>query len=309
MLLFTGNLMKPIKIIIAHIIFALTAAISVSAFAQSANRVIPNDSRLGSGPGIGSVFDLAPAISKADCAPGKVKVGSDCVVMSGGGGGATLLPYDLPGGSYYNNADYPLQVNLVGAPVNGGAYIIVNGRLVSRNEVNDQGTQSANAIVPAKTSFAIGWSAVITALANNATWKQTGIKFSLGSAFYTSPMTSTSATAVLCYADGGEYGAYIGYFDQCVYGTSTRLIYPGPIRGAVYMYSSQVYGSQVFVSYSCPWTQVSSNNWGESGTDNSGSITPWPIAIAECNRENVAHYFNATGPFVVDTGGGGPYQP
>lgn len=107
-----------------------------------------------------------------------------------GAAGATLLPYNLPppAGEWVNNAPYPLFLSITPAAPGYSFWIYIDGRPVARAADDWEWTFTAiQVIIPTGSSFT--WSdkrhtGVVTALANNATWRQTGIKFPVGQPVY-----------------------------------------------------------------------------------------------------------------------------
>lgn len=97
--------------------------------------------------------------------------------LAGGGAGATPLPYNLPEGKWVNGAPYPLQVT-TSIGQDGWGAIYVNG-ITADSGGSKNGPTKLVAIIPAGATFSIPRSAYVTALANGATWAQTGIKFKL----------------------------------------------------------------------------------------------------------------------------------
>jgi hypothetical protein len=124
-----------------------------------------------------------PPFKEPVCNAGFVLSGGQCVQLSSGAG-ATLLPLTVPAGQYTNQANYPLLLQLVGPD-----YCRVQLYLATPSgwvTALDAGTTDSNtncfgsAIVPPNTTFAFGQAAVtakITALANGATWADTGVSF------------------------------------------------------------------------------------------------------------------------------------
>jgi hypothetical protein len=233
-------------------------------------------------------------------------------------GGATLLPYDVPEGSYYNNATYPLQLAYtahIGGGNCGGGYIIVGGaQVATASDGCDGGDQFMTAIVPAKTSFSFGKSGYgdarmyVTAMANGATWQATGVLFSLGES-YTTSLQSSSSNVPYYFCMVGEYGDY-GYTYQYIYASACNV---GSTHQAVWGYAPSImnavsnitpawnggiYGYTTVTVRSCSWTRRTSNNWGQTTVSASGSIPGWPVGVS-CDATNVTHYFAGTGPFTV----------
>jgi len=106
-------------------------------------------------------------------------------LMAGTGAGATLLPYAMPSGDYINRASYPIALSM--PLVDEIGEITINGNVVARvdsrkGSLNAYRRQTITAIIPSGASFNIFahngvGRAYATALANNATWAQTGIVF------------------------------------------------------------------------------------------------------------------------------------
>lgn len=136
-----------------------------------------------------------------------------------GAAGATLLPFNMPPGSYYNDANYPLNIRTIRS---GFAYheIAVEGRVVAGQQINDSGSDaSISAIIPAKSNFSVNQSSVVTALANSATWQQTSVRFAVGepvwSSAYQAPAAPVFKTLARCptVGAGDAGGTYeIGVF-------------------------------------------------------------------------------------------------
>ena len=117
-----------------------------------------------------------------ECQAGTVLSGGACITLSSLSAGATVLPGNLPGGTYTNSARYPLALTLM--PNGGGCYggeIYVSGRMVARaGDDCEWSLTSAQAIIPAGASFSVSLSnmyTVVTAMSANANWRDTGIRF------------------------------------------------------------------------------------------------------------------------------------
>ena len=114
-----------------------------------------------------------------NCPAGQVFSGGSCVVMNTASG-ATILPGNVPSGTYTNGASFPLMFSFM---PQGACYddrIYVNGREVARvRDDCEWSFTSTQAIVPAGSTVAWGGRtiAVVTAMANGASWSATGIRF------------------------------------------------------------------------------------------------------------------------------------
>lgn len=98
--------------------------------------------------------------------------------LAGSGGGATVFPYTLPAGTWVNSAPYPLQV-VLSIGQDGWGAITVNG-IVADSGGSKNGPTKLVAVIPAGATFTTPRSSYVTALANGASWAQTGITFKLG---------------------------------------------------------------------------------------------------------------------------------
>ncbi len=152
-----------------------------------------------------------------------------------GAAGATLLPFQMPAGSYYNDANYPLLIALspTQACYDIGITVAGSGVASGRDDCEFSFT-TIQGIVPAKTSFTTYGAGLgrVTALANGATWQQTSVRFSVGapvwSSAYQAPAAPVFKTVAKCetYEPGDAGGSYlVGIY--AVDGSCTRgnLVY------------------------------------------------------------------------------------
>jgi hypothetical protein len=153
------------------------------------------------------------------CPSGQVLSGGACTSMQSASG-ATLLPGNVPSGSYTNRAGYPLVWTFIPAGHRCfGGDVYVDGRLVARYHSDCEGTYtSVQAIVPSGStvSYSLGGAtAMVTALANNAHWRDTAIRFvASGSAWSQKPGTADGIRAVY-----DQFGEFLTYeISACMYG-------------------------------------------------------------------------------------------
>lgn len=146
------------------------------------------------------------------CPLGQVLSGDTCLSLQAATGGATILPYDVPAGTYRNLAPYPLSFTFNPSGHRCyGSEIYVDGRYVARMHSDCEGTfTSVQTVVPSGSTVSWGApgqiSAVVTAFANNASWQDTGIRFALtGSGWSQIPGTYDGIRTVY-----DQYGAFLG---------------------------------------------------------------------------------------------------
>lgn len=113
------------------------------------------------------------------CNAGFVRSGGQCVALNTGAG-ATLLPYTMPAGTYFNSAPYPLLLTVT--PPGPSCYdfsVYVDGQFMAQARDDcERSNTSVTVLVPANNSFGItGGNTRVTALSSNATWQATGINF------------------------------------------------------------------------------------------------------------------------------------
>ena len=122
-----------------------------------------------------------PQYATDACPFGTVLSGDRCITLSSLSAGATVLPGNVPGGTYTNAAPYPLSLTLLPSGACYHGLVHVNGALVARaTDACEWSFTSAQAIIPAGVSFSMDLSnmyAVVTAMSANAIWRDTGIRF------------------------------------------------------------------------------------------------------------------------------------
>jgi hypothetical protein len=210
--------------------------------------------------------------------------------IQGQGGGATMLPYAgslPPNTGHYNNANFPLFVSAV-AYGRSSAIGVVDGQTVAVQTISDGGSHAAiSFVVPPKASFYFSQGAIsVMAMANNANWQATGIRYAVGATYYSTSASVSSRLAYSCV--GYSYSAdsnYVSYTSN----TSNCAPYPSDVY---YAYNA---GSFTENLTTCSWTSYGADNWGATNTTGTGAIQEWPSI--PCDSANVSHYYAGTGPF------------
>jgi len=150
---------------------ALLAVSAAASFAQQVRNIPMPASSSGS---IGSAAGVAISESQVRYFAREEGAGS--------GGGATLLPHHIPTGWYTNG---PIALSIVSAVPRHwrNAEIQVNGRVIDAAGTHHAPTKIVGTIPPGASFYVHAPSANVTALRNNATWRDTGVRFSLGTTF------------------------------------------------------------------------------------------------------------------------------
>jgi hypothetical protein len=128
---------------------------------------------------------------------------------------------------------------------------------------------SVSGVVPAKSSFSLSGNSFVgraTALANGATWSQTGVVFGVGAPAYQTLLRQT--------------------------GTAWSSTIVGETSGG-----AQILEYFVVPVYACDWSAGATNNLGSTSQVASGSIPNWPLNAAPCNGGQVQNYFAQVGAF------------
>lgn len=200
--------------------------------------------------------------------------------------GATTLPYALASGNYYNDATFPLMLNVLNYG-RSNVSCAVNGTTVMSQTISDGGSHPAGTcVIPGKSSFGVNGSSTVTALANGATWRQTGILFAVSTPSYSGSTTNSQARVYNCVAYGYDYENPIPQYNSY---DSSCLPYP---VGSYYAYASS---SQIVTVTTCNWTASVLDNWGRYTPNGSGSIPAWPAV--PCDNNYITQYQTQSGIF------------